>query len=255
MLRAVRRVEGFCIAAAWRNVITRSIKTSSVTSATSSTADMELDVAAMRESYEGQPIAAGSLHADPLQQFRLWLEDAVKAKQQEPNAMTLATVDDQGLPDARMVLLKGVDDRGFRFFTNRESAKGQQLAVTPTASLVFWWFSCHRSVRVHGSVEKLSDEESAAYFKTRPFGSQLGAVVSKQSQPLEDPAQLQEQMAVLKQEYEGREDELEMPAYWGGYRVVPTWVEFWQGQRNRVHNRVRYTKQADGSFTQGMLQP
>lgn len=141
------------------------------------------EVTSMRRTYKGARLDSGSMPSDPMEQFQLWLKEAIECEHEpEPNAMTLATASADGIPNARMVLLKGVDERGFRFFTNYDSQKGRELAENPKATLVFWWQSLSRSVRVHGSVHKVSPEESAEYFKSRPVGSQIGAIVSAQSQ-------------------------------------------------------------------------
>ena len=167
--------------------------------------------------------------------------------------MTLATATPDGRPSARMVLLKGVDARGFAFFTNYESRKGAELAANPRAALVFFWVQLERQVRVEGRVERLSAEESDAYFASRPEGSQLGAWASQQSAVLPDRGPLEARYEELRAQYEGQE--VPRPTFWGGFRVVPETVEFWQGRVNRLHDRLRYRRQDDGSWVIERLSP
>jgi pyridoxamine 5'-phosphate oxidase len=189
------------------------------------------------------PLRREDLGPDPIAQFRAWL---AAAEREVPlhEAMTLATVDASGDPDARMVLLKGVDQRGFRFFTNATSTKGRQLAQRPRAALVLYWRELDRQVRVRGGVEALGAEDSDAYFATRPPESQLGAWASPQSEPIDDRAVLDERLERVRERF-GSEP-IERPDYWGGYLVVPDEVEFWQGQVGRLHDRFRYSRTADG---------
>jgi len=185
----------------------------------------------------------GDLHADPMIQFERWFEDVLAADLREPYAMTLATADENGVPSARTVLLKGHDERGFTFFTNHGSRKGTELAVNPHAALVFYWNPLDRQVCVRGSVERLTQQESEAYWITRPRGSRLGAWASQQSQVLESRAALDETM----RELDGRFDEdIPLPDFWGGYVLGPETVEFWQGRTNRLHDRFRYTRVEGG---------
>lgn len=190
--------------------------------------------------------------ADPLEQFRLWMADAVRAGAREPTAMTLATAGAGGVPDARMVLLKDVDTRGFTFFTNLESAKASDLAATPHAALVFWWYETWRQVRARGTVERVDEAAAAAYFATRPREAQVGAWASHQSQVLASREELEETVRRMDERFAGVE--VPKPPHWGGYRVVPEEVEFWQGRSGRLHDRLLYRR--DGArWTRSRLSP
>lgn len=186
------------------------------------------------------PLLEADLLRDPLRQFERWLTDATAAKMKEPTAMTLATVDARGRPHARVVLFKGFRAGGFSFFTNYASAKGNELAASGHAALTFWWDKLERSVRIEGRVKKLSRAEALAYFRTRPRGSQLGALVSRQSRSVRSRAELDARYLQIEKELSG--GEIPLPATWGGYTLLPTSIEFWQGRRGRLHDRLRYRK-------------
>ena len=192
---------------------------------------------------------------NPFPLFEKWLAEAEKAEINDPNAMALATVDGNGMPSLRMVLLKGMDSRGFVFFTNRESRKGNALNANPVAAACFHWKSLRRQIRIEGTVEQVSDAESNEYYKTRPLGSRIGAWASLQSRPLESRTVLADRVAALEREYQGREDTIPRPTHWGGYRIIPNHIEFWHDGEFRLHRRVVYTPTPDGSWNRQMLYP
>ena len=190
---------------------------------------------------------------DPFVQFRRWLDAALAAQQPEPHAMTVATATRAGKPSARMVILRGLDERGFVFYTDYDSRKGEELTANPLASLVFYWAAQSRQVRVEGRVEQVSAEEADAYFESRPAGSRLAAWVFPQSQVIDGREALEQRMRELEQQYGPRG--APRPPRWGGYRIVPDVVEFWQGRASRLHDRLRYTRQSDGSWLIERLAP
>ncbi len=208
----------------------------------------DADHASLRQDYQKPPLDEANAWPDPFAGFDAWFQEAVDAGVAEPNAMTLATVAPDGSPRARVVLLKGVQGdagrRGFTFFTNYGSAKAKELNAQPRCALNFWWEPLARCVRVEGVAQKVSRGESEAYFATRPRGSQLGAWASRQSSVIEGRGVLEEPLAAVTRRFEGRE--VDCPPRWGGYLVVPGVVEFWQGQPNRLHDRLRYRREARG---------
>ena len=189
---------------------------------------------------------------DPFQQFAAWFADAHEATVPEPNAMTVATATPDGRPSARVVLLKGYDAHGFVFYTNYESRKGRELEVTPYVALVFFWPALERQVRITGSVSRVSRDETERYFQSRPRGSRLGAWASRQSAVVGDRAEVEARLAELDRQYG---DDIPAPPHWGGYRVAPDTFEFWQGRPNRLHDRLQYTRQPDGSWRIERLSP
>lgn len=211
------------------------------------------DIAALRKEYILRGLRRSDLDPDPMKQFALWFAEALQGQPVDPNAMTLATVAADGQPSARTVLLKGFDERGFVFFTNYVSRKGRELHRNPRAALHFLWTALERQVCITGTVEKVSREESELYFHSRPLGSQLGAWASTQSARVSDRAQLEAQLAKVAAQYQDME--VPLPPDWGGYRVRPGSVEFWQGRPNRLHDRLRYLRQSDQTWQIERLSP
>lgn len=212
-----------------------------------------MDLGPLRRDYRRDALDEASVAADPLAQFTRWLDEAGQAGVEEPNAMTLATADGEGRPSARIVLLKGVTDGAFVFFTDFRSRKGRDLAANPHVALVFHWPAMERQVRIAGSTDRLSDAAAYSYFRTRPEGSRLGAWASEQGSILPDRQWLEQRVAEVTREFSGRE--IPLPPHWGGYRVIPEEIEFWQGRPDRLHDRLVYTRTPELGWSLVRLSP
>ncbi len=212
-----------------------------------------MNIADIRKDYQQKTLSEKEVKKTPVEQFSQWWDEVMQSDIEEANAMTLATASVNGVPAARVVLLKGFDEKGFVFFTNYDSYKGMQLAENPRACLVFFWKELERQVRITGLSEKVSDAESGEYFNSRPEGSRIGAWVSPQSQVIENREWLEANEKKYQQQFAGKE--IKRPQHWGGYRVKPICVEFWQGRPSRLHDRIQYTMQEDGGWLIERLAP
>lgn len=214
---------------------------------------MDKTVADLRKDYTLEGLSELEVDLNPFIQFKKWFDQALAAQLPEPNAMTIATATPDGKPSARMVLLKDFDERGFVLFTNYNSHKGQELAENPQAALVFWWAELERQVRISGYVEKVSETESDHYFHSRPANSRLGAWVSNQSEVIESREVLERRLQEFKSKYENQE--IPRPPHWGGLRVIPTEIEFWQGRPSRLHDRLLYSRLDNRTWNIERLSP
>jgi len=214
---------------------------------------MNPTIAELRRDYALASLSRNSIDPDPLRQFDRWFQEALQAEVFEPNAMTLATVDARQRPSARIVLLKSADAAGFMFFTNYQSDKGQQLAENPYAALVFFWKELERQVRIEGRIEQTERALSEHYFQSRPRGSQVGAAASRQSQAVTSRDELENRFKTLEAHY--ADQAIPTPPHWGGYRLIPDSLEFWQGRQNRLHDRLRYRRLDNNSWRIERLEP
>jgi pyridoxamine 5'-phosphate oxidase len=212
-----------------------------------------MSIADIRREYSRARLDEANVSRDPMVEFSRWFAEALEAQVPDPNAMTLATATPEGEPSARIVLLKGFDERGFVFFTDYRSRKGAELEANPLVALVFYWAELDRQIRITGGVSLTSREESEAYFKTRPLGSRLGAWVSHQSQVIPSRRVLEQGLREVEGRFPG--GEVPLPPYWGGYRVVPDTIEFWQGRESRLHDRIRYVREEGREWRVERLSP
>lgn len=211
------------------------------------------DLRAVREDYSLAGLSEDEAGEDPFALLRRWMDDAIEADLFDPTAMVVSTVGEDGRPSSRMVLCKGFDETGLVFFTNQQSRKGEELAAHPDCSLLFPWHPLQRQVRIEGTASKVSDQENDDYHASRPRPSQLGAAASPQSKRVESRAALDDRLASLEQEYDGQD--VPRPPHWGGYRVAPSYLEFWQGRKGRLHDRVVFERREDGSWERYRLAP
>lgn len=211
-----------------------------------------MSIAHLRKDYQLASLSEHEVAADPISQFATWFDQAVKAEVPELNAMSLSTVNATGKPSSRIVLIKEFDQRGFSWFTNYDSRKGAELEHNPHAALLFFWSALERQVRIEGKIEKISVQENDTYFHSRPLGSRQSALASAQSQAIANREALEQKLAAVVNQFG---DAPPRPEHWGGYRLIPEMIEFWQGRASRLHDRIVYTKQADGTWAIQRLQP
>lgn len=211
-----------------------------------------MSIASLRKDYQLASLAENDVAHDPITQFTHWFDQALKAEVTEANAMSLSTVNAEGKPSSRIVLIKEFDHRGFSWFTNYDSRKGQELSQNRHAALLFFWTALERQVRIEGRIHKISEEDNDKYFHSRPLGSRQSACASAQSEPVANRQQLEDKLAEVVAQYG---DHPPRPEHWGGYRLVPDFIEFWQGRSSRLHDRIAYTRQADDSWVISRLQP
>lgn len=211
-----------------------------------------MSIADIRTEYSRASLTEADVHPNPIEQFSKWFSEAISAQVPEANAMTVSTVNAKGRPSSRILLIKEFDQRGFTFFTNYNSRKGQELIENPHAAMLFFWIELERQVRIEGRVERISAAENDAYFQSRPLKSRLGAIASNQSHPVENREALEAKFAEVEKQYGEHPDR---PENWGGFRLIPDYLEFWQGRPSRLHDRIAYTLQADGSWLRQRLQP
>lgn len=214
---------------------------------------MEYKIADIRKDYTKKELNINAVNSDPILQFKIWFDEAVQAKVLEPNAMTLSTISANGFPSSRIILLKGIEENGFSFYTNYNSRKAKEIAENPKVASNFFWPELERQVRIEGVIEKTSEEVSDIYFKSRPRGSQIGAWASPQSTLIEGRDILQDRFKEIEEQFAGKD--VPRPKHWGGYIILPQKIEFWQGRASRLHDRILFTQKKDHSWVVSRLAP